>query len=238
VCPLRGQSLEARLAAQCGVRHAKAPSLREHDRLITKAAQASLEPLGCVQDDTSRTWIDDHGWWVAVIEFQPSSWSKGSYLNVGACWLWRETDHFAFDLGYRVQGFRGFEDPTQFAKASEELAGRAAREVLKLRARIAGVRPIAWRLRLKWMPTLWDHYHAAVANGLVGKWAVARRRLRAISHSQADAEWVVALKGRALRLEPLLGEPDRFRQEVQAMIVRSRELLGLPALTTSSQFDA
>ena len=26
-----------------------------------------------------------------VVEFQPSSWTRGSYLNVGAMWLWRDT---------------------------------------------------------------------------------------------------------------------------------------------------
>lgn len=212
--------------------------MSDHDRLIAAAAQASLAPLGCVRERTSRTWIDDHGWWVGVIEFQPSSWSKGSYLNVGACWLWRETDHFSFDLGSRVQGFRPFEDVDQFTEVAGQLAARAAREVLSLRARITGIRSLAWRLRLRWMPTIWDHYHAAVSNGLAGKSSVARRRFGAISRARVDADWVAGVKEKALRLGPLLDNPDTFRQEVSAMITRTREQLGLPTLGPSWQFDA
>ena len=57
----------------------------QHNRIIARAAKRRLEPLGCLQKGRSRTWIDDHGWWIGVVEFQPSGWSKGSYLNVGAC---------------------------------------------------------------------------------------------------------------------------------------------------------
>ena len=60
------------------------------------------------------------------------------------------------------------------------------------------------------MPTIWDHYHAAVSNGLAGKSNVARRRFRAISKAPADAEWAAAVKEKALRLDPLLENPDTF----------------------------
>lgn len=73
-----------------------------HSRLITAATRTHLRPLGCVQKGRSRVWLDDQGWWVGMVEFQPSSWSKGSYLNVGACFLWNEKDFLSFDAGHRV----------------------------------------------------------------------------------------------------------------------------------------
>jgi hypothetical protein len=212
--------------------------LSDHDRQVATAAQSTLGRLGCVQKGASQTWLDDHGWWVGVIEFQPSSWSKGSYLNVGACWLWRETDHFSFDLGSRVQGLRRFKHSDRFTIDAKRLAAQAARELLKLRARVRGVESMAWRLRLKLMPTAWDHYHAAVANGLVGKSRVARGRLRAISKARSKAEWMPALKERAARLDLLLDDSEAFRQEVKAEVARSRKLLGLPRLEESWEFDA
>jgi hypothetical protein len=44
-----------------------------------------LTPLGLTQRGRSRLWLDDHGWWLIVVEFQPSAWSRGSHLNVSAC---------------------------------------------------------------------------------------------------------------------------------------------------------
>lgn len=107
----------------------------EHTRLLTAAARSILRPLGCVQKGRSRTWLDDQGWWVGVVEFQPSAWDRGSYLNVGACWLWEEKDYLSFDVGGRVAGFERFTETAEFASAAQALAEQAAAEVLALRDR-------------------------------------------------------------------------------------------------------
>ena len=65
----------------------------EHSKIIARVAKETLAPLGLFQKGSSRTWTDDHGWWIVVIEFQPSGFGKGSYLNVGAMWLWHEKDN-------------------------------------------------------------------------------------------------------------------------------------------------
>src|ERR1044072_7492758 len=64
-------------------------------RIITSAARESLKPLGLAQRGRSRLWIDDHGWWLGVVEFTPSR-TVGSGLHVGAMWLWQDVDHLAF----------------------------------------------------------------------------------------------------------------------------------------------
>lgn len=58
-----------------------------HDKIIAEAAKAALRSLGFQRKGRSRTWLADHGWWLTIVEFQPSAWSKGSYLNVAAHWL-------------------------------------------------------------------------------------------------------------------------------------------------------
>lgn len=65
-----------------------------------------MRPIGCVQKGRSRTWLDDHGWWVGVVEFQPHAWARGSFLNVGAAWLWYEQDFWSFDDGAGANGCR------------------------------------------------------------------------------------------------------------------------------------
>lgn len=55
--------------------------------ILNTGAREILRPMGRVRKGRSRTWWDDHGWWLINVEFQPSGFSKGSYLNVGICWL-------------------------------------------------------------------------------------------------------------------------------------------------------
>ena len=93
-------------------------SSAEHSKLLTLAARKHLAPLGCKQQGRSRFWFDDHGWWAATVEFQPSSWSKGSYLNVGAMWFWHPADHWVFNEFERVAPFQEFRDDIQFAEVA------------------------------------------------------------------------------------------------------------------------
>jgi hypothetical protein len=52
-------------------------------RIISSAARDSLKPLGLAQRGRSRLWIDDHGWWLGVVDFTPAR-IAGSGLVVGA----------------------------------------------------------------------------------------------------------------------------------------------------------
>jgi len=107
----------------------------EHNRLITQAAREILRPQGLFQKGTSRIWIDDNGWFLTLVEFQPSSWEKGTYLNVGACYLWNRQDHLSFDMGYREKGFVSFQqDPEGFPDAVRALTAHALKRVLDYRA--------------------------------------------------------------------------------------------------------
>lgn len=76
-----------------------------HDKIIKKAAKQVLVPLGMFQKGQSRCWLDDNGWFIIQVEFQPSAWSKGAYLNVGISFLWEKSDALndtlSFDIGYR-----------------------------------------------------------------------------------------------------------------------------------------
>lgn len=66
-------------------------------RIVTSAARESLEPLGLARRGRSRLWVDDHGWWLGVVEFTPPR-TAGSGLHVGAMWLWHDVDHLAFHV--------------------------------------------------------------------------------------------------------------------------------------------
>lgn len=106
-----------------------------HDKIIKKAAKEILSPIGMFQKGQSRCWLDDNGWYIIQVEFQPSSWSKGAYLNVGISFLWEKSealnDTLSFDFGYREKGhveFKGNE--YDFYKKMLELSVYAKEKVL------------------------------------------------------------------------------------------------------------
>lgn len=200
-----------------------------HSRLIQAAAKAVLRPLGCVQKGRSRTWLDDQGFWVGVVEFQPSAWSQGSYLNVGACWLWREKDYLSFDAGeYRVEGFRPYGSDEQFVSAAQALAERAGEEVKKLRALFPSLSHVQAVLAKGPLHSIHDHYHLAVSSGLSGDVDQSIRAFADVASHPEDRPWAADIKQRAAELGRCLQGGNGFEAEVMGDIQRTRAMLGLP----------
>ena len=98
-----------------------------HNRLLIKAARDILRPMGLCQKGQSRSWWDDHGSWLIQVEFQPSGFGKGSYLNVGVGGLWTDEprDHVAFNYGHRVEGLTAYQSPEQWEAVAYSLARHA-----------------------------------------------------------------------------------------------------------------
>lgn len=106
----------------------------QHNKIINVAARKILAPEGLFRVGSSRTWIDDNGYFVIQVEFQPSAYDRGSYLNVGISFLWEASEGLnetlAFNIGYRVDkaryvSYRGndavFEEKMEhFAKSAME----------------------------------------------------------------------------------------------------------------------
>ena len=199
-----------------------------HHRLIDECAKATLGPMGCVQKGRSRIWLDDHGWWLGVVEFLPGRWEKGSGLNVGACWLWTPKDYLSFDDGYRIEEFKEFKGDEQFQVVAKGLAERAKAEVAALRERFHSIASTArWLYSKPKRPEdIWAHIHVAVAAGLNRDIAIARRHFqRAIDIQERDLDWVRALKQRAAKLLGVKEDQSAFREAEGADIETARQLL-------------
>ena len=80
--------------------------MRQHDKIINIAAKKVLAPKGLFRKGSLRIWLDDNGYFIIQVEFQPSGRSQGSYLNVGISFLWEYSkalnESLAFDYGDRV----------------------------------------------------------------------------------------------------------------------------------------
>lgn len=203
-----------------------------HDALIAGAAKAALGPLEFRRKGRSRVWIADHGWWLNVVEFQPSGWQRGSYLNVAAHWLWSDSGHLSFDHGGRIDGFVAYEADAQFAEAAAGLADKAVVGVRALDEAITSPEALAGILRASdavVRPAAkgsWPGYHLAVAEALSGQTAEARLLLEAITDDR--------VKPAASHMTGLVTDPVRVRQGVSDLIDRQREALKLPGLSGST----
>ncbi|WP_157031826.1 hypothetical protein [Kitasatospora cheerisanensis] len=200
-------------------------------RLVTAAAREVLRPLGLKQRGRSRIWIDDHGWWLGVVEFQPSSWSQGSYLNVGAMWLWQDADRLEFHQGGREAGHEPYEDEAQFAPLATALARAAAVEVAGYRARFATLAATAQDLaaRPARRGNLWDNYHAGIAAGLVGDVPTARDRLARAAQqlSGTDIPWMVEAHRTARQLRETAEDTGALRRWAAERTASGRQKLKL-----------
>lgn len=127
---------------------------RQVDKLISKAAKEKLKPIGLFQVGTSRIWLDDNGWFITVVEYQPSSWSQGAYLNVGVSFLWEQNaedghkDVLAYDLGGRLHRHIEYkENDEQFYQELLDLSDIAIKEVKKFKSVLAVANEALSRLK-------------------------------------------------------------------------------------------
>jgi hypothetical protein len=216
--------------AEMGVQH-------QHTKLLNASAREVLRPLGIVQKGRSRTWLDDRGWWLGVIEFQPSSWSRGSYLNVGVNWLWNPKEDLSFDVGGRVdlpggkEYFR-YRDEAQFAPLARKLALIAATQVHRYRTRFPTIESAATTLRQA--TDLLGSLDAAIALGLEGDEYEARTMFaRYIDWFESDddlecrTEDDEALYDRARFLSELVPDRPRFAEQIRRDVGEARAQLKL-----------
>jgi hypothetical protein len=190
----------------------------------------------------SRTWLDERGWWLGIVEFQPSSWTRGSYLNVGVNWLWNVKDWLSFDCGYRVDApgkgeiFFEYDSDEQFAPLARELAKVAAERVTHYRQLFPTLDAAATTLKGARADNLERSVDAGVALGLVGEANAAAAMFdRYISwfESGEEAEWRSdddePVYERALTLRALAPDTSAFRDQIRADVRETRTLLKLDA---------
>ena len=210
---------------------------RPHDKIIADAAKAALGPLDFRRKGRSRTWFSDHGWWLTVVEFQPSAWSKGCYLNVAAHWLWSEVDSMSFDFGGRVQEHVEYLSDEQFAPAASRLAEKAANEAQRFTEMFTSLDVTAdilvneERIARGHDAGGWMAYNAGVIAALDGRTDDATEMFDRVLCGPAPPGSV--LHASAKRMAHLAADAVNFRGEVASLVARQRGELKLPTLNQS-----
>jgi hypothetical protein len=197
-----------------------------HSKLLTGAARKVLRPAGFTQKGRSRTWLDDRSWWVGVVEFQPSSWSKGSYLNIGVMWLWPEKNYISFDVGGRENEFIEYTDEMQFKPVAEIFASTAFEKAMKYRDKFSTVALAADYLSQR-PDSGRPQYNAGVACGLAGYSGRANDLFQAVCALEADTDWMRELHRDCQELISLLKSPSEFMKRIEKNINSTRANLKL-----------
>jgi hypothetical protein len=203
-----------------------------HTKLINTAARDVLRPLGIVQKGRSRLWYDDHGWWAGLIEFQPSNFRRGTYLNAGVQWLWDTVwDSLAafmypesFYVRVEIPGegqFIDYESDEQFEPLAVKIAKLAAKRARHFRELFPNARAAA-KVLGKSKSVDWD-VDAGIAAGLIGDYRSARRRFDhylAYDASEEGQRWrskVDEVRAERVRtLRACVDDTERFRTRIVA----------------------
>jgi hypothetical protein len=208
------------------------------NRIIARAGREILRPMGLTQKGRSRVWLDDRSWWLGVVEFQPSAWDRGSFLNVGVMWLWKPGDAHTvyFGLSHRIEGFVAFESEQQFEPEARRLATRAAEEIERYRSELSDIAAAAAILRREASEKPgWPAWYAAVALALAGDTVEAARHFRRVAESDDDRDWWRPIKAIAARLEDAVrAAPAAVEREAIGWIESYRRSLRLPPFDPAS----
>ena len=202
--------------------------------LMRDAGRRYLVPAGATPKGRSgRYWIADRGWWLVNIEFQPSSYAVGAYLNVGLQHLWDVKDYMVFEYSSR-QAIGGF---GQYVELDHDDESTIAAVDALCRSAEAALRQ--WLdefedddAHYEWLTghtkDPWNAFNAAFAYARLGKWADASRVFRDVaSRLDAGIEWQASLASQCCELSELTAHPEEFTAESDRRTQLAREALKL-----------
>lgn len=200
----------------------------DHNKLLKKIAKEQLKPYGIFQQGQSRTFLYDRGWFTIVIEFQPSAWSKGTYLNIGVDFNFYPRDYFAFGYGYREKGFEEFKDEEQFSKLVNELCELTVKRVQELEQKFIDVGTALKTANKEKADDTWRIYEVAVLNILTLNFDKARKQLFLVSNTKCEYVWEIERKKVADELLDWLQERPANLDKIENIINKTRQLKKLP----------
>jgi hypothetical protein len=195
----------------------------DHNKQIAEAAKQVLLPAGLKRIGKSRSYYDDNGWWCTLVEFQPSGFSKGSYLNVGVSWLLYEEDYWSVNVGSRQQGFSSAKNEGDFKEAVMEKALHAKQLVESNREKFSTIsKAHAYYQSIK--RSGWSYYYAAVIAAMDHDYVTAAENFNSLLSYPEETEWEKELNLRVRVLLKSLNHPKVFIEIVTGIVLRSRML--------------
>jgi len=200
-------------------------TISTHDKIIRKAAADVLVPLGVFQKGQSRTWIDDNGWFLTIVEFKPSDWGKGVHLRVGLHYLWNNSGSLLIDFSSNDSYSADYTgNDEKFTADMMEMAAFAKDKVLYFRSFADTI--LAGNLIVKndtvypW--STWDKMMVCFLNTDTGRGRNFYNM--AVAETKDDyRDWAQEIHERAThRIAPILSNHDSLKKYVLSSIRDSR----------------
>lgn len=201
----------------------------DHNKLLKKIAKERLEPYGVFQSGQSRIFLLDKVWF--VIEFQPSSFSKGTYLNVNVDFNFYPRDYFAYSYGNRETGFEEFENEEQFGKLVNELCDLSIERVQDLELKFIDFRTALKTIKKEKVDGAWDLYENGFLNILNGNFNKALKQLSKVSREKCRYDWEFERKKLTEDLIDWLKERPTNLDKINNLITETRRSKKLPTIT-------
>jgi len=200
----------------------------DHNKLLKKTAKERLTPFRITQKGSSRTFLFDNGWWTIIIEFQPSSYSKGSYLNIGLDFNFYPRDHFAFTYGYRENGFEKANDETAFIKIINDYCDLTITKVDNLKLKFKDVWTAADTFKKHVDNDSWNKFDLAILYGLTGKISDSKKLLLDIKKQKCEYDYEFKRQQFVTDILPWLDNDETFLIKIKELINQTRQLKKLP----------
>ena len=209
----------------------------DHNKIIKKIANERLKPFGIFQKGQSRTFLYDKGWFTIVIEFQPSSWSKGTYLNVGVDFNFYPRDYFAFAYGSRETKFEAFRDEEQFNIVVNKLCDLTIKRVQELDQKCKDIWTALQTIDNKAKDDTWRLYEVAFLNALASNFDKAQMHFRKVSTEKCGSDWEIERKRVAEELLHYLQNIPTYLEHFKSLINKTRQLKKLPAMSLDNLLE-
>jgi tetratricopeptide (TPR) repeat protein len=164
------------------------------------------------------------------VGFDPSAWSRGSYLEVAVQWLWHRQSGFCYEFGKREGAFVPFKSPEQFEPEARRFAALAAYRVNEYRMAFSELEQ--HQVVLGRDPALLKNnyfpHHIGVSYGLLGRPDEAHDFLSRALIADPFAEWHHRWNEHVRQLIALLPDTAAFRARVTEVVHDQRAALKLP----------
>jgi hypothetical protein len=195
------------------------------NKIIKQVARERLGAQGLRQKGQSRLWYFSGQYYLILVEFQPSSWGKGTHLNVGLDFNWFPKDYFAFEFGDRLSDFKPMNDEEAFTLEVERLCDLALVKVNQYQLIFTDIKTAAEKL-LKFRRDKsndWENFNLGVLFGLGGNDKQAISYLEKVTDKNFNFDWEVAREKIAKEYIQAI-EQGNFLRMVDDVITRTKAL--------------
>lgn len=205
----------------------------DHNTIIKKIAKERLKPNDIFQKGQSRTFLCDKGWYTIVIEFQPFTRAKGTFLNIGVDFNFYPRDYFAFSYHTGQTKFKEFLNEEQFIQVVNGLCELIINRVQELNLKFKDIETAlkTYEKGTKAEDRSWRLYDLAVLNALSLNFELAQKQFRQLAAEKCTVDFEIERQKLILEILNWIQDRPAFINNFEGLIQETRKLKKLPDMS-------